>query len=219
MLDFRNNYEKFIDEHSSQISQIKEDLKRINVNRIQDEDYDLDNLIDSTKMKLISFFNLAHIENIKSNLKDFDNKRREAFKKQAYKSLIDLYAKTYNQLIGDTYLKISKIFEVESNKLKTFMESPLKKSEKFSLKFIPPKLLDKEPTKSEIEDATADYGYFSLTIPKEYNMENTETYDLENALFIKFSIEDSIYMKYKLDERQLFYYADKYGIIVINDKQ
>lgn len=219
MLDYRSNYEKFIDEHQSQINEIKEDLKHISANKISDQEFELDELVETTKLKLISFFNLAHVENVKSNLQDFDNKRREAFKKPAYRSLINLYANTYNQLMEDTYGKVSKILEVECSKLKKFMENPKKKAENFALKFIPPQLPDKEPTKAEIEEATADYAYFSLTIPKEYNLEQSETYDLENALFVKFSIEDSVYAKYKLDERQLFYYADKFGIMVMQDKQ
>jgi len=219
MLDYRTNYEKFIDEHKSQINEIKEDLKHISVNRIHDQEFDLDELVETTKMKIISLFNLALKENVKSNLQDFDNKRRELFKKPGYKNIINLYTKTYNQLIEDTYGKISKEIEVEPTKLKKFIENPVKNCEKFSLKFLPPKFPDTEPTKKETEEAMADYAYYSMAIPKENNLESNDIYDLENTFFVKFSIEDSIFNKYKLDERQLFYYADKYGIMNMEDKQ
>ncbi len=219
MLDYRNNYEKFIDEHKSEINEIKQDLKHISVNIIQDQELELDELVETTKLKLISFFNLAHIENVKANLQDYDNKRREAFKKPAYKSLVNLYASTFNQLMEDTNSKVSKIFEVQSSKLKKFMENPKKNVENFALKFIPPTLPDKEPTKEEVEEATADYAFYSLTIPKEFNLvPQSEFCDLENKVFVKFSVEDSVFAKFKLNERQLFYYADKFGIMLINDK-
>lgn len=219
MLDSKSIYELFIDSHLDQITEIKEDLKHIKQNLLSDCDFKLDYIVEATKMKLISFFNLAHNHNVKSNLQDFDNRRREAFKKPLYRSLISLYANTYNQLLDDTFIKIGKIFNINLNNLKIILETPIKNYDKFSLKFIPPNLPEKIPTQQEIEDACGDLSYYTMKMPEELNLEKNQTYNLENALLLKFAIEDSIYMKYKLDERQLLYFADLYNIMVLNEQK